>query len=167
MLAKADEYFAGFDNHDIVLEDESCNYIARQTFDEDGLAVTISKMRADGLKLEHLRPWLDDPTAIQMVLNDRLTREQMPDHEGHAMWHLKMAMPMMISNRSIISCFYTGETSDGYQALFHSSAGNEEQTEGHAEQIGSDVIAINHLTFTCYKADETGMDLRQIICIDP
>mmetsp|Transcript_13213 Transcript_13213/g.16792 ORF Transcript_13213/g.16792 Transcript_13213/m.16792 type:complete len:217 (-) Transcript_13213:107-757(-) len=167
LLAKADEYFAGFETHTTVLEDAARNYVSKQTFNEEGLAVTMSKMRAEGLTMEHLQPWLDDPTSVMEALNNRLTREQLPEHEGHKMWHLKMSMPMIISNRSIITCIYQGETSDGYQAFFHSSQGNEEQATANAEAIGSDVIANNAITMTCYKPCEGGMELKQLLCMDP
>ena len=45
--------------------------------------------------------------------------------DGHKVQHLMMKMPLVISNRSIITTFYEVEREDGWRALFHSSLGNE------------------------------------------
>ena len=74
LLAKADEYFANFDSYDTVLEDAEKQYLSKQTFNDDGLAITMTKFRAMGLTLEHLQPWLDDPTSLMLVMNNRLER---------------------------------------------------------------------------------------------
>ena len=57
-------------------------------------------------------------------MNDRLTAEQLEDDEGHKVFHLKMKMPMMITNRSLITCFYEHEDQEtGFRIFTHSSQG--------------------------------------------
>ena len=169
LLAKADELFANFDSYPTVLDEPEKNYIAKQAFSDNGNAMTLVKWRCQGLTMEHLQPWIDDPTATQIVLNNRMERHALPDDDGHKMWHLKINMPMILSNRSVITCFYREKTADGFDAIFHSSQGNEAQTEANAAAIGSDVIAINEITYTAWKPleDGSGFELKQVMCFDP
>ena len=101
LLAKADEMFAAWDTHDTVKDEPDKKYIAKQTFADDGNAITMVKWQCDGLTLEDLKQWEDDPTSIMCATNDRCTREALPDVDGQKMWHLKMNMPLVISNRSV------------------------------------------------------------------
>ena len=39
----AKRYLNSFEEHEIVMEDQERNYVARQTFDNNGIAVTIIK----------------------------------------------------------------------------------------------------------------------------
>ena len=39
----AKRYLNSFEEHEIVMEDAKRNYVARQTFDNNGIAVTIIK----------------------------------------------------------------------------------------------------------------------------
>ena len=68
-----------------------------------------------------LKKWEDDPTSIMCATNPNCTREALPDDDGQKMWHLKMAMPMVISNRSVITTFYHNVDAEGWTAIFHSS----------------------------------------------
>ena len=51
----------------------------------------------------------------------------LPDDNGHKMFLMKMAMPMFISNRSTVFAFYSHKYDDGFEFVFNSSRGNEEQ----------------------------------------
>ena len=53
LLASANNYLNTFESYNVAFEDASRNYIARQTFDENGLAVTIIKFRCDGFTEDH------------------------------------------------------------------------------------------------------------------
>ena len=64
LLAQADNYFATFEDHKVVMEDTARNYVARQTFDESGNVVTIIKFRCDGFTEEHFQRWRADPIAV-------------------------------------------------------------------------------------------------------
>ena len=159
---KTEENFTGFHGLKTVMKDVIRHHMAMQTNADDGLVVIVAQFMAESIKMEPLQPWIDDPTSVMLVLNSRLSREEMPDHEGHKMRHLKMAMPMVLSNRSIITCHYSEETSDGFQAIFHSSLGYEEETEDSDDEIVSEVVAMNHLTITCYRPYDGGMELKQV-----
>ena len=43
LLNMAKRYLNSFEEHEIVMEDQERNYVARQTFDSNGIAVTIIK----------------------------------------------------------------------------------------------------------------------------
>ena len=73
---------------------------------------------------------------------------------------------MLISNRSILTCFYEHETSDGYRVVLHSSQGNDAQVLAQRDLIGKDVIANNIITYMASKPYEGGMELNQIIALD-
>ena len=121
----ADELLSGWDAAPVILEVPERNYIAKQSI-VDGVGCTLIKYRADGLTLEEWERWRQDPTGIGCAVNDRLTREVLADDEGRKVVHLMMKMPLVISNRSIITCIYEQEREDGWKTLFHSSQGNEE-----------------------------------------
>ena len=74
--------------------------------------------------------WKADPIAVQQAMNERLTSTRLKDDEGCKVYHLKMKMPMMISNRSIITCFYEHKDPDtGFRFVVHSSQGNDDILE--------------------------------------
>ena len=95
-------------------EDASKNFIGKQVIEDGGNAVTMSKYRADGLTMEQLQPMIDDPLALAARLNPKVTVEQIGEDEGCKVYHVKSKMPLVISNRSLITTFYRGETSDGF-----------------------------------------------------
>ena len=108
-----------------------------------------------------------DPPAVVAVINNRMTYEYLEDDQGHKVVHMKMKMPLILSNRSIVTCFYRQSKDDGTKELFHSSKGNEAIAEARASQIGSDVIATNHITYFSWKPYEGGMELRSVMKMDP
>ena len=78
-----------------------------------------------------------------------------------------MKMPMVISNRSTLTTFYSHTKEDGTEVLFHSSKGNEELVTANSAQIGSDVVTNNVLTYMAWKPYEGGMELTHIVKMDP
>mmetsp|Transcript_21122 Transcript_21122/g.25998 ORF Transcript_21122/g.25998 Transcript_21122/m.25998 type:complete len:142 (-) Transcript_21122:243-668(-) len=139
----ADELFAGWDAAPTVLEDAAKNYTAKQVINETG-GCTLIKYRCDGLTAEQ---WRQDPTAIAIAVNPKLSRTSLPEDEGHKVFHLKMKMPLIISNRSIVTTFYEVDREDGWKAVFHSSKGNEAIQEAQRSAIGKDVVANNVITY--------------------
>ena len=101
------------------------------------------------------------------AVNNKLTRIELPDDDGHKVRLLKMKMPMMITNRSTLTCFYRREREDGTKLVFHSSRGNEELIAANADQIGGDVVTNNALTYMAWKPYEGGMEITHIVKMDP
>ena len=120
------------------------------------------------MTVENMEIWRADPTVIQVACNSRLEREELPEVEGHRCFHLVMSMPMMISNRSIITVFYGFEKEDGTKVVIHSSQGNDDIATSIADKIGSNVIANNICTQTTYKpCDDGGVEITMLVSMDP
>ena len=79
LLAKAKDYLNTFESYNLAFQDANRNYIARQTIDENGLAVTMIKFNCDGFTEEHWQRWKADPISIQTAMNERLTATQLDD----------------------------------------------------------------------------------------
>ena len=165
--AKAAAYWANYDSYDTVFEDAAKNYVAKQTWDENGIAVTMIKYQADDVTVEMMDRWRADPTAVQVACNAKLSREELPDQEGHKAWLLNMQMPMVISNRSIITVFYNWDLEDGTKCIMHSSQGNEALAESIADKIGSNVIGNNICTKTTFKPSGSGVEITMLVSLDP
>lgn len=144
----------------MIFEDPARNYVARQTFDDNGAAITIVKFRCDGFTEEHWNSWKHDPIQVQLAMNDRLMATRLAEVADYKCYHLQMRMPMMISNRSILTCFYEHLTSEGYRVVLHSSQGNEDLVESRRHHIGKDVVANNIITYMASKPYEGGMELN-------
>ena len=61
---KAEVYWSQYDTLETVFEDVSKNYIAKQTWDENGLAVTMIKYKAVDVTVEMMEVWRADPTVV-------------------------------------------------------------------------------------------------------
>ena len=79
LQAKADQYWANYDTYDTVFEQADRNYIAKQTWDENGIAVTMIKFTATDVTPEMMERWRADPTAVQVACNAKLARTALPD----------------------------------------------------------------------------------------
>ena len=104
---------------------------------------------------------------VAAAINQKLTRVELPDDDGHVVRLLKMKMPMMITNRATMTVFYRKELEDGTKLIFHSSKGNEELVAANSGQIGGDVVTNNVLTYMAWKPYDGGMELTHIIKMDP
>ena len=78
-----------------------------------------------------------------------------------------MQMPVMISNRSIVTCFYDAEKEDGTKIKMHSSRGNDEIARANAAKIGKDVIGNMGITYMSWKPYEGGIELQNLVEMDP
>ena len=94
--------------------------MAKQTIEESGNAVTLIKYKAEGLTMETVAPFLDDPMSVFPVVNNRLTPVPLDDIDGLKTYHMKMELPMLISNRSIVTTLYHETLEDGTRRMIHS-----------------------------------------------
>ena len=111
--------------------------------------------------------WSADPMAVAHALNAKMTPEYLADDEGCRVAHMRMKMPVMISNRSIITCFYRFTKEDGTNVLMHSSRGNEALVTANASKIGKDVVGNMHINYVSWKAYEGGIELAYVGKMDP
>ena len=141
LLAKVDTLKTSFDTYPTVFEDASIKYLAKQTMGDDGNSCTMVKWECDIATMETFQPMIDDIFKMGPIMNNKMSYEELPDHDGSRIVHIKAKMPMIMSNRSIISALYKETKEDGSVCVFHSSQGNEAQTTARAAEIGSDEIA--------------------------
>ena len=121
LIAKAEGYFADFDTHNTVVEDAAKNYIAKQTINESGVAVTLAKWDAMGVTKETMQRFIDNPFELAPIMNNKMSFEMLPDVEGRKCAHIKAKGPMLVSTRTVISVLYKVEREGGEQLVFHSS----------------------------------------------
>ena len=115
LLAEAKKYLADFDSYrEVLVEEPDNNYIVKQTYNEDNIAVIVSKIRCEGLTVELLAPKLANIAQTMAVLNEKISLESLEEQQGYRIAHLRLNMPWFISNRSIIICMYKGENTDGW-----------------------------------------------------
>ena len=89
------------------------------------------------------------------------------DDEGCKVYHLRMRLPMMISNRSIVTTFYEHkDEATGFDIVVHSSRGNEEIVKDKKGYIGKDVIANSVITYMQGRPYEGGYELNQVTSLD-
>ena len=166
LIAKADSIFAQWDELPVVFEDATKNYVAKQKLG-DTENVTAVKFRADGVSMDKIQPFIDDPLPTIAGINDKISYTALGEVEGNKLYHLKMKMPTLITNRSIITCFYKEECADGSTKIFHSSQGNEEQLAANAAAVGKDVIATVHIAYWHIKPYDGGVELNWTNSINP
>ena len=77
-----------------------------------------------------------------------------------------MKMPMLIANRSLVSCVYNLTSGDS-KVLIHSSLGNEDIVKSIKAQIGKDVVARNIVTYMSWQPYEGGLELHWLSKMDP
>ena len=100
-------------------------------------------------------------------MQEKMSVINLADDDGHKVRLVKVKMPMMISNRSTITTMYTEKKEDGTQIVVMSSKGNEAIIAANESAIDGDVIAINHIAYTSWKAYEGGMEMVSVTSTDP
>lgn len=70
---------------------------------------------------------------------------QVDEDEGYRIIHQRIQTPIMVSNRSIMHCFYTVPTTDGTYLHYSSSQGNEAFLEKHKAKLEKDVVSISYI----------------------
>ena len=124
-MAKAEDLFNNFDSFETVVEEPDKNFIAKRTWHEDTLPIVVSKYRVAGLTEETMQRYFNDSMELNKQMNPGMETTRIEDHQGYKMYHNRMQTPMIMSNRTVIPCEYTAQSSDGYTCLISSSQGNE------------------------------------------
>ena len=95
-----------------------------------------------------------------------MTAEKLDPVEGHETYYMHMKMPLILSNRSIVTTFYETTAEDGSIIVMHSSQGNEAIYEKLKDKIKKDVIAKIILVYTKAKFYEGGTEFFWISGVD-
>ena len=86
----------------------------------DGVPLCIAKMTAKGLTQEMVDSWYNDPFQLR-VLNPKNVMTKLDDDDGHMMGHVKIATPMMVSERCMILTWYNSTCDDGSKIIMSST----------------------------------------------
>ena len=159
--------FAAWDTHATVLEEADKNFIAKQTFNDEGNAITLVKWRCDGITMDTMKQYIDDPPQVGTVINSRMTKVDLGEDDGCKQYHLKMNMPMILSNRSVVTTLYNLPSKDGDATVLMSSKGNEAKVASLSAEIGSDVVANQIINFLHMKPYDGGVEFKQALAMDP
>ena len=165
LLAKAEGFFTNFDSYETLLDEPEINLMVKRTYDND-IPVVVSKYRADGLTMEHIKQIQDNPVKVATTMNSRMEVSPVGQEHGYNIGHMRIKMPMFVSDRSLIVCSYPGQTEDGWTYRVSSSQGNEAQVEARQAEIGDDVVANQVIQCLMFKAYDGGVELKQCICLD-
>ena len=133
------------------------DYVSRQTEFEENI-YTVAKAFVPGLTLEHHRHFRENVSTMLPLFDDRLSAEAMPDFEGRNCTLSHIKMPMMISNRSIVSLYYNYDKPDGSVVSINSSRGTDAIVEQHRNKIKRNVVANNILQYTKLTPRDDGCD---------
>lgn len=117
--------------------------------------------------METFQRIFDDLFALGPIMNNKMSYEMLPEHEGSKMAHIKVKGPMLVSNRSMITALYQETREGGERCVFHSTQGNEAQTAERAAQIGKDVVANMIVAFWSFKPIEGGVEIKLCQSFDP
>ena len=116
------------------------NLIVKETFDEKGLATVLASYKADGLTIEMIKPFFDDPkNFFKETMSNRMEAFDMAPVEGlpTRRWLYFSPFPL-IANRQYVETNYKHEE-DGWMYSMYSSIGNEYLEEQEKDHLGSDV----------------------------
>ena len=95
-----------------------------------------------------------------------MTVTELEEDQGCKVMHAQIEMPMFVSNRSVVSCQYKGETADGFTYRIGSSQGNEAIIEAQADLIGDNVVANQIMSFLAFKPYDGGVELKSVAGTD-
>ena len=144
LLELNDQLWAHWDNAETLIDDKDKGYTAKQFTEDDGVPTILVTYKCEGLTPEVWQKWIEDPTEIALATNNKLTRIVLEPVDGHKMYLMKMAMPMLISNRSTVMAMYRHKyENNDFEFVFNSSRGNEVQVAANQAEIGSDVVNDN------------------------
>lgn len=111
-----------------------------------------------GLTLEHHKHFRENVASMVPLFDDRLSAEELPDFEGRQCTLTNIKMPMMISNRSIISLYYNYDKPDGSFVSVNSSRGTDAIVKQQRDKIKRNVVANNIMQYTKLTPRDGGCD---------
>ena len=118
------------------------NYKVRTTW-LGSSPVLVTKMWAEGLTAEQVKPYIDEPWSIVGQMQNRMDIKRVDDIEGNPTFHFMNEMPTIaVYNRSCFVTYYqTTDASTGTVTTCCTSKGNQALATTHAEMVGSNVLA--------------------------
>ena len=160
------QLWSEWDNLEVVVDNPDRNYIAKVKTDSDGPVTLLSHIKADGLTWEKFKPFIDNPSSIDALYQNKVTTVLLDGETtltSSSLFQGKAKMPTLISNRSTIFFGYEvkEDVPNGWHYVFGSSQGTEALAEQHKDKIGSDVLAYMHINMVMFREYEGGIELKQ------
>ena len=87
--------------------------------------------------------------------------------DGRLIRHFQMITPIVMSNRSLIGCFYPVEDpSDGSFTFLISMRGNEKLVEEYQHRLSQDVLGYALMNYSKYTPYDGGCYIEMCLCLD-
>ncbi len=83
LLSLNHDIWADWDKYEVAHEDPERNFISKKAFDKSGLASVLTWIKADGMTMEMIRPYYDDPLDfLTKFKSDRIKVVELEQQEG-------------------------------------------------------------------------------------
>ena len=99
-------------------------------------------------------------------MDSKLSVSDCEDTEGHRCLIQHIKMPFIMSNRSIVQCYYLIENEDGSIVFIASSRGLEDVTAAKADVIKKNVVANNIINYTKLTPIADGCEWVSVQALD-
>lgn len=99
-------------------------------------------------------------------MDKNATMVECPDVDGLKCLIQQIKMPFMMTNRSVVTLYYTIEEADGSLVFISSSRGTESVAAGLTAVIDKNVLGNNVVNYTKLTPTETGCDWVSVQCMD-
>jgi len=145
LIAFAKTHIDAWDSYadrETVKDDFGFHFVSRQTT-YNSCTLTVSKATVPGLTLEKHQYFRENVVTQIPKIGENVTCVACPDVDGLRCVIQKLKMPMIMSDRSIPTIYYTKENEDGTFTFVASSKNTDEVVTAQAEVIGSNVVANN------------------------
>ena len=126
----------------------------------------MSKATVPGLTLDMHANFRNNLVTMIPKMDSKVTVTDLPDHQGHRCLIQHIKMPIMMSNRSIVQCYYLIENEDGSIVFIASSRGLEDVVAANSGIIKKDVVANNIINYTKLTPTENGCEWVSVQALD-
>ena len=132
---------------------------------DQGAVVTVSRMQEPLLTKDMVMKYAQNPVGVLCSVQTMASYTELEAaSEVHKLYHVKLKMPFVISNRSMIVCYgadMAEEESAGVVRVIGGSHNTDCVAASQKKQIGKNVLGftkINYMEFTKRK-EGTGYDV--------
>ena len=154
------------DKYPVIYEDKARNFTARQA-EETGRFINFIDWYVPNMTEAHWQRWSADPAGINDLMNPRLTAKLVNSDDGYKTYYYKMRMPLLVSNRYVVTTFYYDEDKEtGWRTFVDSSDGNEPIIAALKDEIGSDTPGYMYINYVSSKPYDGGMQIRLACKLD-
>ena len=99
-------------------------------------------------------------------MNPDITYTLLEELDGAKVLLQQIKMPIMMTNRVMISIVHCLPQDDGSLIFINTSTGNEDLYEKYKDKLGKDVVATNHSNYTKLVPYDGGCEITMAQCMD-